>query len=173
MKKLQINKKYLGISLVLAIILIVVFIILPSRGTEITAQNFPKKIADYRRTNLQTLESNSEVSLIVGQRIKHTFISNFKGPGANVTMWVLVPMNSFKQTVIANMLASEMSQKADMFYSFNSITEGRYPVAIFTGPGEAMHNYIFFKNGKVFWLSIESSGQVNERFVFKDFFNQF
>lgn len=173
MKKLQINKKHIGIALVLIIILIVAFVILLSRGTEITLENFPKKIGDYRLTDVQTIEKNSEISTIVGQKISRTFISNFKGSSANVTLWILVPTNSYKQTIIANMLAASMSRKTDMFYTFTSITEGGFPVVTFTGPGEVVHNYIFFKSGKVFWLSIESNGGVNERFVFKDFFTQF
>ena len=173
MKKLQVNKKYLGTALVLTILLILAFIILPSRGNQITTKNFPKKIGNYSLTNLQTIDKDTEINAILGQRIRQTFISNFVGPGANVTLWVLIPAGVYKETVIANMLVSSMSKKPDMFFSFSTITEGKYPVAVFTGPGEAMHNYIFFKNGKVYWLSIEINGEVNERAIFKEFFDQF
>ena len=173
MKELKTNKKYISFALVITIILILVYIFMSSSGTEITVKNFPKKVGEYRLTNVQTLENDSEIKAILGRRINETLISYYIGPGANVTLWALIPASFYKEAVIANMLVSSMSRKTEMFYSFNTITEGRYPLATFTGPGETLHNYIFFKNGKVFWLSIQSKGEVNERSVFKEFFNQF
>lgn len=166
--------KTLGLIVLFAAVAAVIFMVLPGNGKELTASSFPKKIQGYVIADLKADEQTNKASgvfLGVKEKVNKSFMATYKAPGAVVTLWVIVLDDPSKELIAAQQLAENMTKQGTMFKNFNTISVDDKPVVTFSGPMDKMENYVFFKNGKVFWAAVVTKG--NAKQAFDAFYKEF
>ena len=161
--------------LLLAGLIALYFGYVSTKNQELTSANFPKQVGGYERVNLREDAETKQASgtfLGVKEKIKKTFMSNFKAPGAVVTLFVLIPEDKTKEVLVAQQLAENMAKQNGMFSNFTTLSlYGGKPIVNFSGPMDKMQNYVFYKNGKIFWMEVLTQGDARK--TLDVFYNQF
>lgn len=169
------NKNIVIIVAAVLLIAVVAGFFFTQQKKELTEATFPKKIEGYTLVDVKAGEETAGAQkqfLGIKEPIKKTFLSNYKAPGAIVTLWVLVPDDPAKVEIIAEQMAENMVMQKSLFSGFKTInTPDNKPLVTFIGPMDGMTHYVYFKDGKVFWASVVTKGDAQK--AFEVFYKEF